>query len=183
MEKRIGPLLLSLFVIMVGIQLGGGLYEKQIIIPQWSSVPPDEVGAALKRSGQEGSALRFWAFVSPPVALLALANTVAAWRAKGSPRRPWWLAASLIMVGYATISYGYFVPTMIRLWQAETLPAAEVASTVSWWVRLNYVRSAMGLCALIAAVTALSLPSRLDGVRAERARTGQHDGRRQAHAA
>jgi hypothetical protein len=183
MKKRIGPLLLSLFVVMVGIQLGGGLYEKQVVVPQWSSVPPDEVGDALQRSGQESSAYRFWAFVSPPVALLALANLVAAWRAKGSPRRPWWLAASIIMVGYATVSYGYFVPTMIRLWQADTMPAGNVTTSVFWWVRLNYVRSLLGLCALVAGLRALALPGGRDAVRATSGPATVRAGRREAHAA
>ena len=183
MRMRVGPLLLSSFVIMVGIQLGSGLYEKQIVVPQWSSVPPEEVGAALKRSGQEDSALRFWAFVSPPVALLAVANTVAAWRTRGSPRRPWWLAASTIMVSYAIFSYGYFVPTMLRLWQADAMPAAEVASTVHWWVRLNDLRALLGVSALLAALKALSLPDERAGSRAQAVRHGTRDGRREVPAA
>ena len=117
-----GEVLLWLFVIWVGIQFGAGLYEKQIVVPQWSTVPPEEVGDALSRSGQESSALKFWAFVSPPVAVLALANAVVAWR----------LAASIIMVIYSIFTYTYFVPKMIWLWQAETLPASEVESTVFW---------------------------------------------------
>jgi hypothetical protein len=151
--------LLGLFVVMVGIQLGGGLYEKRVVVPQWSTVAPSEVGPALARSGQEASARSFWAFVSPPVALLAVANLVAAWRAKRSRRRALWLAASATMVLYSLSSYGYFVPTMIRLWQAETLPPAEVESTVYWWVRLNYLRSLLGVAALVAALRALALPA------------------------
>jgi hypothetical protein len=54
-------------------------------------------------------------------------------------------------------TYAYFVPTMLRLWQAETLPAAEVEATVFWWVRLNYLRLALGVSGWLAALKALSL--------------------------
>lgn len=155
-RHQAGEVLLWLFVIWVGIQFGAGLYEKQIVVPQWSTVPPEEVGDALSRSGQENSALKFWAFVSPPVAVLALANAVVAWRTTGR-RRNWWLAASIIMVIYSIFTYTYFVPKMIWLWQAETLPASEVESTVFWWVRLNYVRMIIGACGWLAALKALSL--------------------------
>ena len=107
-KHQAGEVLLWLFVIWVGIQFGAGLYEKQIVVPQWSNVPPEEVGDALSRSGQESSALKFWAFVSP-VALLALANAVVARRTTGR-RRKWWLAASIIMVIYRILTYTYFVP-------------------------------------------------------------------------
>lgn len=153
--------LVWLFVIWVGVQFGAGLYEKQIVVPQWSTVPPDELGETLSRSGQESSALRFWAFVSPPVALLALANAVIAWRAVGR-RRNWWLAASIIMIIYSIFTYTYFVPKMIWLWQAESLPASEVESTVFWWVRLNYVRMVIGACGWFAALKTLSLSGESD---------------------
>lgn len=160
-KRQAGEVLLWLFVIWVGIQFGAGLYEKQIVVPQWSTVPPDEVGEALSRSGQESSALRFWAFISPPVALLALVNAITAWYAVGR-RRNWWLAASVIMIVYSIFTYIYFVPRMIWLWQAETLPASEVESAVFWWVRLNYVRMIIGACGWLAALRALSLPNECD---------------------
>jgi hypothetical protein len=53
----------------------------------------------------------------------------------------------------------YFVPSMLRLWQAETMPATEIEATVFWWVRLNHLRSLIGACALLAALKTLSVPS------------------------
>ena len=155
MTGRTGRLLLKAFAIWVGVQLGAGIYEARIVIPQWSSAPPEEVGAAIERSGFKSGGLRFWAFVSPPVALLAIANLFAAWRATGRAR-PWWLAAAGSMVLVSLSTYGYFVPNAFRLFEAERLPAAEVEALVSRWVSLSPWRSLVGLGALIAALQALA---------------------------
>ncbi len=149
-------MLLKAFVVWVGVQLGAGIYEAQIVIPQWSSVAPEEVGGAIERSGFKSGGLRFWAFVSPPVALLAIANVFAAWRAP-SRARPWWLAAAVTMVLESVATYGYFVPAAFRLFEAETLPSSEVQALVSQWVGLNPVRLIVGLAALMSALQALSL--------------------------
>ena len=156
MSMRWASLLLKAFVVWVGVQLGAGIYEARIVIPQWSSVPPEAVGSAIERSGFESGGLRFWAFVSPPVALLAVANAIAAWRARGGAR-PWWLAAAITMVLESVATYGYFVPSAFRLFEAETLPPSEVRALVSQWVGLNPVRLVVGLAALISALQALSL--------------------------
>ena len=155
MSHEVGEGLLWLLVIWVGIQLGGGLYEKRVVVPQWSSAPPSEIGAAITRSGQEASALRFWAFVSPPVVLLALANGVAAWQSHAG-HRPWWLAASALVALYTAFTYAYFVPTMLRLWKAEQLAPAKVQTMVFWWTHLNYLRLAMGIGAWLTALKALA---------------------------
>ncbi len=155
----VGPLsrvLLKAFVVWVGVQLGAGIYEGRIVIPQWSTVPPAEVGAALERSGFESGGLRFWVFVSPPVALLALVNDIFAWRSTGKAR-PWWLAAAATMALESLATYGYFVPTAFRLFEAESLPPAQVEAMVAQWVGLNPVHMLVGLAALIAAVQALAL--------------------------
>lgn len=152
-----GKILLWLLVLWAGIQLGGGLYEKQVIVPQWASVPAEQLQEALARTGQKDSATRFWAFVSPPVALLALMNLVFAWRSSDAVHRPWWLAAAVLMTVYSVATYAYFVPAMLRLWQAGTLPPEEVRSAVWWWTRLNYLRLVLGVSGWFAALKALSL--------------------------
>lgn len=156
MSRPFSRLLLEAFITWVGVQLGAGIYEARIVIPQWSTVPPEEVGTAIARSGFESGGLRFWAFVSPPVAVLAVANALAAWRAHGRARR-WWLAAALTMVLESAATYGYFVPGAFKLFEAETLPPAEVQARVASWVGLNPLRLVVGLGALLAAMQAHAL--------------------------
>ncbi|AMO62204.1 Domain of uncharacterised function (DUF1772) [Mycolicibacterium phlei] len=148
---------LWLLVIFVGIQLGAGLYEKAAVVPQWASVPGDEVLDRMHDSGMYRAGRAFWPFVSPPVALLAVVNLVLAWRSR-APYRRWWLAAAAVMTTYALSSYGYFVPQMLTLQSAgQDWDAARVESVVQWWTSLNYARLALGVIGYLCALKALSL--------------------------
>jgi hypothetical protein len=95
--------------------------------------------------------------VSPPVALLALANLIVAWRAPVDRLRPWWLAAAAIALTYSAMTYGYFVPEMIRLWRAGEMSANESRRRMARWLGLNWVRLALGVAAFVSALRALSL--------------------------
>jgi hypothetical protein len=157
MNKRIGETLLWLFVVMVGLQLGGGIYEARVVVPRWSNPPqPAEVAPALERSGHAAAGPRFWVFVSPPVTLLALANALAAFRAQGRRRRPWWLGSAVAVFLGSLITYAFFIPTLEELSRAESTPEAE--ELASNWARLNHLRLAAGFGAWLAALRALSLP-------------------------
>ncbi|MEV6876752.1 DUF1772 domain-containing protein [Amycolatopsis sp. NPDC051128] len=148
------------FAVLVGVQFGAGLYEKIIVVAQWSSLPGDQVVAAIENSGMKAAGRVFWPFVSPLVALFAVGNLVVAWRSKAANRR-WWLAGAALMVGYAVFSYGFFVPQMLLL-QADgaTWPADRVESLVDWWTGLNYVRMAIGAAGWLCLIRALSLLER-----------------------
>jgi len=137
--SKSGAIVLWLFVIWVSMQYGAGLYEKQIIVPLWLEATPDQLTTVLETSGQKDSALGFWAFVSPPVALLALINLIFALRSRVSFRH-WWVAASLLMLVNSIFTYTYFVPAMIRLWDASNLDPAWVSASKNRWANLNYLR-------------------------------------------
>ncbi len=160
MGKRIGRVLLWAFVVTMGIQLGGGIYEARVVVPRWADPPQlGGVASAMESSGHNDAGLRFWAFVSPPVGLLALANAVAAWRVGGNGRT-WWLGAAVAVLVGTVATYVLFVPTLGELSRAEASPEAE--RTAASWARLNYLRLAGGLLAWLAALRALSL-SEKDG--------------------
>ena len=152
----LSEILLWLFVIWLAIQQAGGWYESLAVMPQWSKAPPSQLEAALERSGQKASGYRFWPFVSPPVALLAIANAVVAWQVPW-PRGGWWLAAAALAILYSLSTYLYFVPNMFKLWRANSLPAAETERRLANWKRLNNVRHVVGGLALLAALKALSM--------------------------
>jgi len=73
-------LILSLFVINLGIAFGAGLYESRIIVPQWLSFSPGSGyrwNAEVARQANVG--IRFWVYVTTvPLTLLFLASFVAA---------------------------------------------------------------------------------------------------------
>lgn len=147
--------LLWLFVINLGIAFGAGLYEHRIVVPNWISSDAGGAhwNAAAARSDNTG--LRFWAFVSTgPLTLLTLANLFAAWKSSGTIRG-WWLAAALLVLADRMLTFGYFIPTMIRLMNAPDSPEA-VAVAKQWW-NLNYLRHAIVLVAWLTALQTFAL--------------------------
>jgi Domain of unknown function (DUF1772) len=160
MIPNVPEILLWLFVINLGIASGAGLYEQRIILTQWFVRTADSgirVDGAAIRNTDTGR--RFWAFVTTiPLTLLTLANLVVAWQSQ-NPRHEWWLAAAVITLVERILTFSYFIPTAIQLMRAETFPPGKGEAMASRWMKLNYVRGALGLIAWLAALRALSLPS------------------------
>ncbi|BDH57876.1 DUF1772 domain-containing protein [Tsukamurella sp. PLM1] len=154
---RTRVVLLALLVVFVGIQFGAGLYEKLAIVPLWAEAPPGDAFEANAESGFRTAGRVFWPFVSPVVAVLAVANVVAGSKHRGSGRR-WWLAGALLMVAYAAFSYGYFVPQML-VFQSDgaSWDAARIETFVHEWTSRNYLRMLIGAGGWGSAVIALAM--------------------------
>jgi Anthrone oxygenase len=151
MRKYVTEVLLWLFGLVLGISFGAGIYEARVVVPQWENTPPQT---------WPNTGLMFWAYVTTvPLTLLTLASLVAAWRDQG-PRRYWWLGALAITIAERSATFSYFIPTLIRLTGTEDLPEAEVKATLSQWRRRNYGRHVLTLAAWLAALKALSLPTK-----------------------
>lgn len=148
-------ILLWLFIIILGIALGAGLYEARIAIPHWLGTVNDsapEWNAAAAR--QDDTGRRFWVFVTTvPLTLLTLASLVVAWRATGEVRS-WWLGAALFALADRALTFGYFIPTMIRLMRVG--PSAEATEAALRWASLNNVRHVLLFLALLAALQAFA---------------------------
>ena len=159
-KQQIGYLFLWLLLFVTAIQFGAGVYERLIVIPQWSETPqPATLGASLQASGHTVSAHRFWPFVSPVVFVLALANCVLAWRHRG-PARTWWLSGALSFTVISIVTYAYFVPTMLSLMHdAASYTEAELRTTVEKWVALSSGRSLLAIPAWAACARAQALNS------------------------
>ena len=144
-------MLLWLFIISLGIAFGAGLYESRVVVPMWTSDPPASLASP-------DSGHRFWAFVTTgPLTLLTVANLVAALRTQG-PARAWWLTAAIVTLVERAATFGYFIPTIIRLQRTPTLTQTAVRTALARWVRLNYVRNTLTLVAWIAALKVLATP-------------------------
>jgi hypothetical protein len=155
----VSELILWLFLLNLGVALGAGLYEARVVLPQWTR-PASGAGfhwnVELARRTDPG--LKFWAFVSTgPLTLLTVASLVAAWRTPG-PRGVWWLTAAVIVLLERVATFGYFIPTMVRLQRDEVVPESAVRARVSRWLLLNYIRNAAYLPAWVAAMLALQAP-------------------------
>jgi len=54
-------------------------------------------------------------------------------------------------------TFGYFIPTLLKLMQAGRLPPAEAEHAARQWVRLNRIRFVLAFAGWLAALKALSL--------------------------
>ncbi|HSF14545.1 MAG TPA: DUF1772 domain-containing protein [Vicinamibacteria bacterium] len=157
MTGSLTEVLLWLFVINLGIAFGAGLYESRIVVPQW--LVPTESGYEWNRAAalQANTGLRFWIFVTTiPLTLLTLASLVGSFWTE-APVRGWWLTAGLAALVDRSMTFAYFIPTMLRLMREETLSQGDAVATALRWVRLGYVRHAATLVAWLAALKALTL--------------------------
>lgn len=157
MSQFIAAILLWLFVINLGIAFGAGLYESQIVVPQWISLSSESGyrwNAAAARQANTGP--RFWVYVTTvPLTLLTLASLVAPWWTQDAVRS-WWLGAAAAALVDRVMTFAYFIPTMLKLMHNETLPESEAVATALQWVQLGYVRHAATLVAWLAALKAFS---------------------------
>jgi hypothetical protein len=145
MNETAAIALLLLFVINLGIVVGAGFYELRVVVPVWASAPPRSL--LVPESG-----LRFWALVTTgPLTVLTLANAVAAWQAS-DPVRTWWLAAVIIIAIERVATFGYFVPTMVRLQRDQSAAPEIVKTKFARWAALNYPRNVASLIAWLVAM-------------------------------
>ena len=149
--------LLSLFIINLGIALGAGLYESRIVLPEWLVRAPDgqlqwNPAAALAAN----TGVRFWVYVTTvPLTLLTIANLIAAWRT-ATAARSWWLVAAVVAVLERALTFGYFIPTMIYLTRPHGPAGADAVRIAIQWAQLDYLRHGLTLAALVAALQAFA---------------------------
>jgi len=145
---------LWLWVIVLGVAFGAGLYEHRIVTPRW--LVESSNGDATWRpdvASDDDTGLRFWAFVSTgPLTLLTLINGVLAWRTRG-PARQVWLVAAGFGAAERAMTFGYFIPTMVRLMDMPDSPTAVAIATT--WLAANHVRHALACAAWVLALRTL----------------------------
>jgi hypothetical protein len=158
MAELLIRLVLWLFVIDLGIAFGAGLYESRVMVPQWLTFSAESGYRWDPAAAREAnSGLRFWAYVTTvPLTLLTLASIVAVFQVQGGARG-FWLCAILAVLVDRSMTFAYFIPTMLRLTREETLPQSEAVATALRWVRLGQVRHGATLVAWLAALQAFAL--------------------------
>jgi hypothetical protein len=143
------------FVINLGVAFGAGLYEHRIVLPRWmggAAGGPVRWNAEAARSDDPG--LRFWACVSTlPLTLLTVANLAAAWGAEGSGQG-WWLASAAVAAAERLVTFGYFIPAMVRLMARGDDDRARAAA--ARWRRANHARHGLVLIAWVLALLAFA---------------------------
>ena len=163
-QFSIAQIFLWLFVILLGVTIGGGLYEQLVVMPLWSLAPPDSVIAYHQHNvanpqftlNQGG---RFWLFIMPLTSLLAIATLLSGLRTR--PEHGKWRIAGTVLTLIAVVAtFVWFVPNIIKLLGegVTAMSPDEITSLTNWWVGLNWVRGFFFWAAWLAALRALSIP-------------------------
>lgn len=167
-QFSIAQILLWLFVIALGIEIGAGLYETIVVMPLWTLAPPDSVIAYHQHNAAFpqfalNAGPRFWMIQTPLVGVLAIATLLS-----GLPTRPehrkWRIAGAVLAVIVVISTFAWFVPNLMRRLGDDVMAMGrdEVTRVTTWWVRLNWVRVVVYSAAWLAALRALSIPPKAE---------------------
>ncbi|HEY3884262.1 MAG TPA: hypothetical protein VGL62_03570 [Vicinamibacterales bacterium] len=152
-------IILWLFVIVLGLDLGAGIYEARIVVPLWARGVPETLAAGNPYARVAIDAgMRFWAYMTSTVALVAILALISGFFAP-APQRAWQLAAAVVELGAVAMTLLYFRPTLVRLFMGHGagLSTAAIQSTVHRWVSLSFVRIVISAVAWCVALCGLKL--------------------------
>lgn len=150
-------ILFAVFVALLGLDLGAGLYETRVLVPRWESsleagaAPTDPVLMLSRDAG-----MRWWRGVTPAVGLFALLALVTNLMTPGTGR-VWRVGAAGLELAVVVTTMTYFAPNIIRLLDpGRTLPGVEAAAQLRTWSAFNWVRVVATGGAWLASLRALS---------------------------
>jgi hypothetical protein len=150
-------ILLFLFTIFIGIAFGAGLYEARIVIPLWFNKTNAKYSVNHENLNSIDSGRKFWGFITTgPLTLLTLINLIFAFQSSGEIHN-WWLIASITILIERTLTFSFFIPTIIKLQRDTSVNERNNSIRISRWIRINYLRNALTLAAWLATLKAITL--------------------------
>jgi len=79
--------------------------------------------------------------------------------------RGWWLGAAIAALPDRIFTFSYFVPTMVKLVDFESLSQSQAVEMATRWGQLNHLRHLIVLLAWLLALKAFSLLAEHSGTR------------------
>ena len=152
-------IVLWIYVVMVGILMGGALFERAVLVHVWASDPPDSVRSW---NANPKYALdpprRFFMYVTLPVMVLAPCNAYFAFTSD-APWHKWLLISTGLVFFVILITLVYFAPVMIALTEkrGEGMDSETIVKKVRTWVGLQYFRLGILFIGWLAAIQALKV--------------------------
>ena len=162
MRSVVANVVLWACVIVVGLEIGAGIFEARTWVPLWASAPPESIIAFVQTKAVNPTLFtdaggRFWIYSTPLVGIIALLTLATSFWTSGEHKR-WRLFGSSLIVGIVILTFVWFAPTIIKLTTEAGLhqfkSREEIESTTSWWITLNWLRVVWyigGLMALLKA--------------------------------
>jgi hypothetical protein len=152
---------IGLFVIVLGIELGAGLYETLVVLPTWT---PDALSYYRHNVEFPQYAItagpRFWMFQTPFLGVVSLVTILTGLRTQREHRKWRMLGAGLaLLVVVGTLAW--FVPNLLSLIGegVTRMSAEQISSVTDLWVRLNWVRVFVYSAAWLAGLKAMTVPA------------------------
>jgi hypothetical protein len=169
-KLSISQIILWVFVIWLGLEIGAGIYEALVVVPLWASAVPDSVIGYYQHNAADprytmNAGLRFWIFATPGVGLLSIATLLSSFKTRPEHRK-WRLAGAGLALLVVISTFAWFVPAIMKLTGAGVMSMNpnDIASLATWWVRLNWVRAVVYVVGWVAALRALTIPSQPNGI-------------------
>jgi hypothetical protein len=133
---------LLLLLVMLGLELGAGIYEARVVVPLWAHEP--QAAHAFWLANPQfapNPGQRWWMFSTPFTGLVALCVACVAGYL---PRRQSKVAriGAIVIVLMTVVTFAYFVPTIMQLQgtAVEGMSAEVARSKAALWTSLNWVR-------------------------------------------
>lgn len=73
------------------------------------------------------------------------------------PLRGWWLLAACAALVDRLMTFGYFIPTLLRLMRPDVYSDSQAVAKAQQWLHLGYARHAAALIALLATLKAFAV--------------------------
>lgn len=143
-----------LLVLFTGVAFGAGIYEARVEVPQWLSAVNGVTVWHAETAKAADPGLHFWAFVTTgPITILTLLSAVLVWKTTGTVRRAWLVVLGLLLID-RTMTFSYFIPTMVKL-MSGTLSQPDAVHTAQQWAAINVIRLLVSGASFVAAIKLL----------------------------
>jgi len=155
MRNKLASVFLIASTVVWGIWCGGQIFNELMVIPLWSSSPPETIKLYNEIPRKGGAP--FFVLFNPLFVVLAIASAILAWKRARRSRKWLALSATLALVVFAMLML-YLVPlvgnTQARA-MAGDLPAAEIIARIDAWKFGNRIRLFVELCGFMFSIIAL----------------------------
>ena len=154
-------LFIWIFVIVLGIELGAGLYETLVVLPTWT---PDALSYYRHNAEFPQYAItagpRFWMFQTPFLGFVSLITILTGLRTAPEHRK-WRMLGAGLALFVVVCTLAWFVPNLLSLIGdgVTKMSGEQIASVTNLWVRLNWVRVIVYSAAWLSGLKAMTTPT------------------------
>jgi hypothetical protein len=149
--------LLFAYAATLGLETGAGLFTSMAVFPVWTASPEIVIGwkPSMPYFVQEGN---FFMFSSSATTLLSIAVLAVNKRLPTESRR-FAIGSAITFLAIAVWTAAYFIPVQGRMHgdAGAARPREQLASMLDHFVHLNWIRQALLVAALLAAIHALGM--------------------------